>query len=155
MSETDGDLKQSNFRKIIVEDDFGFSLKKLAAAGLLTFVLLFLIYKVPYAVYITYPIVFLAKFATEGVTNLIIPVYLLVLSYLLLYVFVFRKRNLPRKTHLACPYCNQSVKVFKDWQCNKCSKSQDVEKYITETCVKCGKLLDTFSCEHCHQEFLL
>lgn len=155
MSGPDGELKQSNFRKIIVESDFKFSLMKVAAAGLLTFALVFAIYKVPYVAYITYPIVFFTRSASEGVTNLVILAYLLLLSYLLLYIFVFRKRKPSLKSNFPCPYCNQSVQVFKDWECNKCSKSQSVEKFITERCVKCGQLLERFNCEHCHQDFVL
>lgn len=155
MNATDGDLKQSNFRRTIVDEDFGFSMKKVALAGVLTIVLLFLTLKVPYAAYITYPVALLTRSASEAVANLAILAYLLFLSYLLLYVFVFRRKKSPRKTHLPCPHCAQDIAVFKDWECNLCAKSQGVEKFITERCFHCGKMLETFSCEHCQQEFLL
>jgi hypothetical protein len=151
----EGELKQSNFRKMIVEDDFGFSMKKVALAGALTIVLLFLTLKVPYAAYITYPIAMLTRTTSEGVANLAILAYLLVLSYLLLYVFVFRKKKAPRHTHLPCPHCSENVAVFRDWDCHRCEKPQGVEKYITERCFHCGKMQETYSCEHCNQAFKL
>lgn len=151
----DGDLKYSNFRKTIVEDDFRFSMKKVALAGGLTIALLFLTLKVPYAAYVIYPIAFLTRSASEAVANLTILIYLLVLSYLLLYLFVFRKQKSPRHTHLPCPYCERSVSVFKDWECHRCAKNQGVEKHITERCFHCGKMQERYSCEHCHKDFLL
>ena len=155
MTAADDDLKQSNFRKKIVEDDFGFSMKKAALAGGLTIVLLFLTLKVPYAAYIIYPIAFLTRSATEAVANLSILAYLLVLSYLLLYLFVFRRQKSPRHTHLPCPHCEQRVSVFNDWECHRCAKIQGVEKHITARCFHCGKMQERYSCEHCHQDFLL
>ena len=155
MTATDGDLKQSNFRKTIVEDDFRFSMKKLVLAGGLTIVLLFLTMKVPYASYIVYPVAILTRSASETVVNLAIMAYLLVLSYLLLYLFVFRQQKSIRHTHLPCPYCEQSVRVFKNWECHRCTKIQGVEKHITERCFHCGKMQERYACEHCHQDFFL
>jgi hypothetical protein len=155
MTATETELKQSNFRKTIVEDDFKFSMRKVALAGGLTMALLFLTLKVPYAAYIIYPITFLTRFASETVTNLAILAYLLILSYLLLYLFVFRKQKSPRHIRLPCPYCEQNVRVFKDWKCHHCAKNQGVEKHITERCFQCGKMQERYSCEHCQQDLLL
>jgi hypothetical protein len=151
----EGEQKQSNFRKTIVEDDFRFSLKKVALAGAITIVLLLLTLKVPYVAYITYPIVFLTKSASEAVANLAILAYLLVLSYLLIYLSTYRQRKSPRHTHLPCPHCGQNVAVFRDWECHRCAKSQGVAKHITERCFHCGKLQETYACEHCNQAFKL
>ena len=149
------ELKQSNFRKTIADDDYRYSIKKVAMAGLLTIALLFLMKTVPFMAYIAYPVALVSGSANEMVANLAILAYLLVLSYLLLYFFVFRKLKRIRKPHLPCPYCSENIKVFKDWKCDKCGKLQGVEKYITEGCFHCGKMLDTYSCENCRQKFVL
>ncbi len=155
MNQTDTELKQSNFRKTIVADDFGFAKKKVALAGGLTIALLFITLKVPYAAYLTYPVVLLTKTASETVANLAILAYLVILSYLLLWFFVFRKRPVPRIPHLPCPYCDENVELFRDWECDKCGKSQGFRKYITEGCRRCGKMSEMYYCEHCDLGFLL
>lgn len=150
MSPTDTDLKQSHFRKIIVEDDFKYSMKKVAMAGGLTFVLLFLMNTVPFMANIAYPVALVTASTSEAVANLAILAYLLVLSYRLLYVFVFRRKKAPRKPLLPCPHCAENIKVFRDWQCDQCEKTQGIEKYITERCFHCGKTRETFSWDHCN-----
>ena len=149
------ELKISNFRKTIAEDDFKYSMKKMAMAGVLTFALLFLINTVPYMAYITYPIALLTGATNQMVANLAIMAYLLVLSYILLWFFVFRRGPVPRIPHLPCPHCNASVDVFTDWECGKCGKSQGFKKYITEGCRQCGKMSETYLCEHCSQTIQL
>ena len=149
------ELKQSNFRKTIAEDDFKYSMKKVAMAGVLTFVLLFLMNTLPFMVYITYPIALITGATNQMVANLAIMAYLLILSYFLLWFFVFRRRPVPRIPHLSCPHCAANVDVFRDWECEKCGKSQGFKKYITEGCRQCGKMSDTYYCEHCEQAFRL
>ena len=149
------ELKQSNFRKTIAEDDFKYSMKKVAMAGVLTFVLLFLMRTLPFMAYITYPVALLAGATNQMVANLAIMAYLLILSYLLLWFFVFRRRPVPRIPHLSCPHCAANVDVFRDWECDKCGKSQGFNKYITEGCRQCGKMSDAYYCEHCQQAFRL
>ncbi len=149
------ELKQSNFRKTIAEDDFKYSMKKVAMAGVLTFVLLFLMNTLPFMAYITYPVALITRATNQMVANLAIMAYLLILSYLLLWFFVFRRRPVPRIPHLSCPHCTANVDVFRDWECEKCGKSQGFKKYITEGCRQCGKMSDTYYCEHCEQAFRL
>ncbi|MDJ0808933.1 MAG: hypothetical protein QNJ48_02780 [Desulfobacterales bacterium] len=149
------EFKQSNFRRKIAEDDFKYSMKKVAAAGVLTFALLFLMNLVPVMAYITYPVAILTSGTNELVANLSILAYLLILSYLLLWFFVFRRQPVPRISHLPCPHCASGVDMFRDWECEKCGKSQGFKKYITEGCRQCGKMSDTYSCEHCNQPFAL
>ncbi len=149
------EFKQSNFRKMIAEDDFKYSMKKVAMAGVLTFVLLFMMISVPYMAYITYPVALLTGGTNPLVANLSILAYLLILSYLLLWFFVFRKRPVPRIPHLPCPHCAEGVDMFRDWECQKCGQSQGFRKYITEGCRRCGKMSEAYSCEHCNQPFSL
>ncbi|MDJ0721242.1 MAG: hypothetical protein QNJ04_06410 [Desulfobacterales bacterium] len=149
------ELRQSNFRKTIAEDDFKYSMKKMALAGGLTFVMLFLIRLFPFMAYITYPVALLTGGTNQMVANLAIMAYLLILSYLLLWFFVFRRRPVPRIPHLPCPLCDSQVDMFTDWECGLCGKSQGFKKYITEGCRQCGKMSDSYSCEHCNQAFRL
>lgn len=140
---------------MIVDDDYRYSIRKVAMAGVLTIALLFLINMVPFMAYIAYPVGLVTGSANEMVANLAILAYLLVLSYFLLHFFVFRKQKKIRKPHLPCPYCSENIKVFKDWECDKCGKLQGVAKYITAGCFHCGKMLDTYSCDNCRQKFML
>jgi hypothetical protein len=149
------ELKQSNFRKTIADDDFKYSMKKVALAGGLTFILLFLMNTVPFMAYITYPVALVTGAANELIANLAILAYLLILSYLLLWYLVFRKRPVPRIPHMSCPLCDAQVDLFRDWECQKCGKSQGFKKYITEGCRQCGKMSETYTCEHCNQAFRL
>ncbi len=149
------ELRQSNFRRTIAEDDFKYSMKKVAMAGVLTFVLLFMMNTVPYMAYVTYPVALLTSGTNEMVANLSILAYLLILSYLLLWFFVFRRRPVPRIPYLPCPLCATNVEMFRDWECEKCGQSQGFKKYITEGCRRCGKMSETYSCEHCDQKFML
>ena len=149
------EIKQSNFRKTIVADDFRRSIKKVAMAGVVTIALLFLMNTVPFMAYIAYPAAIVAGATNQMVANLAILAYLLVLSYLLLHIIVFRKQKRIRKPHMPCPYCSENVRVSRDWECDKCGKTQGVEKYITEGCFHCGKMLDTYSCNNCRQKFVL
>lgn len=150
-----GELKQSNFRKMIVDDDYRYSIKKVAMAGVLTIALLFLVNAVPFMAYIVYPVALVTSTTNEMVAKLAILAYLLVISYLLLAFFVFRKRKRVRKPQLPCPYCSENVKVFTDWECDKCGKAQGVARYITAGCFHCGKMLDTYACDNCRQKFVL
>ncbi len=149
------EFRQSNFRKTIAEDDFKYSMKKVAMAGVLTFVLLFMMNTVPYMPYITYPVAILTGGTNPLVANLAIMGYLLFLSYGLLWFFVFRRQPVPRIPHLPCPHCTVNVDIFRDWECEKCGKFQGFKKYITEGCRQCGKMSDTYRCEHCSEAFRL
>ncbi len=149
------ELRQSNFRKTITEDDFKYSLKKVALAGGVTFVLLFSINIFPFMAYITYPVALVTGGTNQLVANLAIMAYLLIISYLLLWYFVFRRQPVPRIPHLPCPLCANQIEMFTDWECGICGKSQGFKKYITEGCRQCGKLSDSYLCEHCNQAFRL
>ena len=149
------ELRQSNFRRTVAEDDFKYSMKKVAMAGVLTFVLLFMINTVPHMAYITYPVALLTGGTNQMVANLAILAYLLILAYVLLWFFIFRKRPIPRIPHLPCPNCAADVNLFRDWECGQCGKSQGFRKYITEGCRQCGKMSEAYTCEHCDQPFML
>jgi len=56
---------------------------------------------------------------------------------------------------LPCPLCDKSVKIYEDWQCDRCNNFQGTEIYISDKCAHCNRNLNTAYCEHCHGEIIL
>jgi hypothetical protein len=56
-----------------------------------------------------------------------------------------------------CPYpdCRKSVRIFDNWQCDKCNNYQGKPRLMIENCVHCKASLETVFCEHCKREFKL
>jgi hypothetical protein len=77
-----------------------------------------------------------------------------VCNILLLVTVLLISKKLSDKKYLNCPYCDHSVLIELDWQCDYCKKFQGKPKYICEPCSHCGKELSSAFCEHCHEEFM-
>lgn len=65
--------------------------------------------------------------------------------------FCLYKAN--NRKYMDCPYCEHSVLIEVNWQCDWCKNSQGKAKRINERCNHCNKYLRTAFCEHCHREF--
>ena len=93
------------------------------------------------------------KVGMDGFINLVLMIAYTLLFYPLVWC-LFRKFKGPLN-YRSCPYpdCNKSVKIYENWQCNKCNKFQEKDRYVTDKCRHCGRRLDAIFCEHCHREY--
>ncbi len=60
-----------------------------------------------------------------------------------------------KKVPIKCPKCSKILQTKQDWFCSDCNKKQGKERYLIDKCVHCKKMLATYSCEHCKEEFRL
>lgn len=69
------------------------------------------------------------------------------------YLFFYNRKRPFR--YMSCPYCDKSIQIIENWQCDKCYQFQGEDRYINKSCIHCGRQLDSVFCEHCHEEVLL
>ena len=92
--------------------------------------------------------------------------YLGMLGYLMIYAGLFASayrfiykyfilKSFLSKTYSPCPYCDKSVLVNEDWQCDFCDRYQDEPRFLSQPCIHCGREIKSFFCEHCHKEILV
>ena len=85
----------------------------------------------------------------------IVQMSLWIFMPLLIGLFIFNKKKI--RNYEICPYedCKKSVKIYEDWQCDKCNNHQGKDRYIFKKCVHCKQKLDSVYCEHCDREFII
>lgn len=80
----------------------------------------------------------------------LLGVFIWWLMYEYIYKVYVKKWTVPN--YFPCPYCDKSIEIYYDWQCDYCDKLQGEKRLVSERCTNCLRYLESIHCEHCDKE---
>lgn len=95
----------------------------------------------------------LSKFNVITLNDSVIPPWCFAIPTAIICVVLITK--LDKITHWTCPNCNKSMLIKLDWTCPFCHKKQGEVRIIRDDCIHCKREIESFFCEHCHEEIKL